>query len=343
MGTPRVTSHDVARLAGVSRATVSLVLNHSEKVTFSPETRERVFHAAEELGYKPNSAARMLVSGISETIGLVISDPSILIHDAYIPQVLFGIETANSKMGFHVLVEGLNTDGQQGTYDNLVKSRRIDGLIVLNPRARDEALISLIERNFPIVLVGSVGHRKEVAVYAPPRKALEAAVDHLAGLGHSRVGTVTFAPRRFGATTVRIGALKTALMRHGLPLDEDAIADGEFSVESGYRATLELLRRRPDLTAIFAGNDTIAIGVLSAAAELGRRVPESLSVVGFDDLHFARWLTPALTTIKSDGVRQGTVAAELLFARLGYGELTQSRVKLEVSLVLRQSTGPAPR
>lgn len=342
MPSHRITSHDVARRAGVSRTTVSLVLSGSQKVVLSHETRERVIRAAEDLGYKPNSAARTLVSGVSETIGLVVSDPSILLVDAFIPQILYGIERANRDMGFHVLVEGLGAEQRPGAYDHLVESRRIDGLIVLNPRVGDEALVSLIEKGFPLVLVGSVRHKDEMSVTFATRAAIGAAVDHVAGLGHRRIGAVTFSQRGYTSRDARLAALGAAMARHGLDLDEDAVTDGDFSAESGYRAAMALLGRRPDLTAVFAGNDTIAIGVLSAARALGRRVPEDLSVVGFDDLPFAPWLTPALTTIRTDGVRQGAIAAEMLFARLGQPALHPPRVRLEPELVLRQSTGPAP-
>lgn len=342
MGSSRVTSFDVAKRAGVSRTTVSLVLNGSESVALSAQTRERVLRAAADLGYQPNSAARMLVSGVSETIGLVVSDPSVLLVDAFIPQVLYGIERANRQMGLHVLVEGLNPGDPQGSYDGLVKSRRIDGLIILNPRSNDDALVSLIEKDFPLVLVGSVRHRKEVSVTFTTRKALATAVDHIIALGHRRIGAVTFSPLGFVSTGDRLEALRHGLGRFDLDIDDDAVAYGNFSPESGHHAALELLTRRPDVTTIFAGNDTIAIGVLSAARQLGRSVPGDLSVIGFDDLHFAPWLAPALTTIHTDGVRQGMIAAEMLFARLGHRELEQPRIRVETQFVIRQSTGPAP-
>lgn len=342
MASNRVTSHDVARRAGVSRATVSLVLNRSESVTLSKETRERVLQAAADLGYKPNSAGRMLVSGLTETIGLLVSDPSILLVDQYIPQLLYGIEKANRQMGFHVLVEGLEARGEAGAYDNLVESRRIDGLIVVNPRAGDEALVSLIDKGFPLVLVGSVRHPSEVSVTFTTRNVIGEAVDHVVGLGHRRIGAIAFSPRDFVSTSARLAALAAGLERHGLTLDDDAVSDGNFSAESGYLAAKALLARRPDLTTIFAGNDTIAIGVLNAAQELGRRVPADLSIVGFDDLPFARWLTPALTTIRTDGVRQGMIAAEMLFARLNQRPLDNARVRMEPELVVRASTSRAP-
>ena len=342
MASKRLTSHDVARRAGVSRATVSLVLNRSESVTIAAETRERVLKAAAELGYKPNSAARMLVSGQSETIGLVVSDPSILLVDQFVTRVLYGIEKANRELGFHVLVEGLESGEKGGTYGNLVESRRIDGLIVVNPRAGDEALIALIETDFPLVLIGSVRHPAEVSVTFGTRGALGQAVDHVVGLGHRRIGAITFAPRGFVAADARLRALDAGLRRHGLALEADAIEDGAFSSESGHHAGLALLSRRPDLTAVFAGNDTIAIGLLSAAHALGRRVPDDLSIVGFDDLPFAPWLTPALTTIRTDGVRQGMLATDMLFKRLNAQAIETPRVRLEPDFVVRASTGPAP-
>lgn len=341
MASNRVTSHDVARRAGVSRATVSLVLNRSESVTLSKETRERVLQAAADLGYKPNSAGRMLVSGLTETVGLLVSDPSILLVDQYIPHLLYGIEKANREMGFHVLVEGLEARDEAGAYDNLVESRRIDGLIVVNPRAGDKALVSLIDKGFPLVLVGSVRHPAEVSVTFTTRGVIGEAVDHVVGLGHRRVGAIAFAPRDFVSTNARLTALDAGLRQHGLALDDDAVGDANFSAESGYHAAKALLTRRPDLTAIFAGNDTIAIGVMNAAHELGRRVPDDLSIVGFDDLPFARWLTPPLTTIRTDGVRQGMIAAEMLFARLNQRPLESQRVRMEPELIVRASTSRA--
>lgn len=342
MASNRVTSHDVARRAGVSRATVSLVLNRSQSVTLSKQTRERVLQAAADLGYKPNSAGRMLVSGLTETIGLLVSDPSILLVDQFIPQILYGIEKVNREMGFHVLVEGLEATGEAGAYDNLVESRRIDGLIVVNPRAGDKALVSLIEKGFPLVLVGSVRHPSEVSVTFTTRRVIGEAVDHVVGLGHSRIGAITFSPRDFVSTDARLAALSSGLERHGLTLGEDAIGDGNFSAESGYTAARALLVRRPDITAIFAGNDTIAIGVMNAARELGRRVPEDLSIVGFDDLPFARWLTPPLTTIRTDGVQQGMIAAEMLSMRLKHQPLESERIRMQPQLVVRDSTVAVP-
>ncbi|MDR3420089.1 MAG: LacI family DNA-binding transcriptional regulator [Xanthobacteraceae bacterium] len=343
MASKRVTSHDVARRAGVSRTTVSLVLNRSEAVALSPETRERVRAAATELGYRPNSAGRMLVSGSTETIGLIISDAAILPIDGFIPQVLHGIGHVNRERGLHVLLEGRDSSSGPNPYEALVDARRIDGLIVLNPRGDDEPLKALIESEFPVVLVGSIRHPQEHSVNFSSRAGISAATRLLVELGHRRIGMVAFAPPNFVAADTRISAVRRALATFGLTMPDEAVDNADFSAESGYHATKRLLQRRPDLTAIFAGNDTIAIGVMSAAAALGRRVPDDLSVIGFDDLPFSAWLSPALTTVHIDAVQQGALAAEMLIRLLAGEAVIERQVRLDCALVERKSCAAAPR
>jgi DNA-binding LacI/PurR family transcriptional regulator len=336
----RVTSHDVASRAGVSRTTVSLVLNKSEAVVLSTETRERVFQAAAELGYSPNSAARMLVRGDTETIGLIISDVAILPHDGFVPMLLQGVSQVNKEYGYHVLLEGLSTGDGANPYESLVKSRRIDGLIVLNPKDRDPHIEALIERKFPIVLAGSVRHPEEYSVNFTTRESTWEAVDHLVRLGHRHIGSVQFSSGDFVATENRLLHLRAGLARHGLSVPEDFIEYGDFSAMSGHFATRRLLERHPEITAIMAGNDTVAVGVISGAAALGRAVPRDLSVIGFDDLPVAAWLTPALTTIRVDAVEQGIGAARLLIRRLRNEPIHSPQILLPTQFVERDSCAP---
>lgn len=336
----RVTSHDVARHAGVSRATVSMVLSRSDAGSFSDETRAKVLKAASELGYQPNSAARMLVRGDTETIGLVISDPSILRSDAFVPQLLYGVSQVNREHGYRVLLEGLEARSGHDTYASLVEARRIDGLIVLNPRTDDPGLKALIERDYPVVLAGTVHHPQEYSVNFSAAEGMIEAAAHLVGLGHRRIGMVTFSPRGLVGTDERIVVLREALASHGIALSDADIEAGDFSAESGDAATRALLSRRPDLTAIFAGNDTIAIGVIAAARAIGRAVPDDLSIIGFDNLPFAPYLMPALTTIHIDPVLQGGLAASLLIKRLRGEAIPDRRVSMPTRLVIRDSTAP---
>ena len=336
-----VTSFDVARRAGVSRATVSMALSGSAGNGVSEATRKRVVEAAAALGYRPNSAARMLVRGDTETLGLVISDPRILPHDGYIPQLLDGVGAVCRRQGYRVLLEGLDPGAAGSSYQSLVESRRIDGLIVLNPRTDDAELGALIDSGFPLVLAGSVRKGNEHGVNVSARAGLAAAVDHLVGLGHSRIGMIPFSPRGLSATDGRVAALRRALADRGLALEDSAIEHADFSAQSGAEATQRLLARRPDLTAIFAGNDTIALGAIGAAVRMGRPVPDSLSLIGFDDLPFAACLNPPLTTLRVDARRQGEMAADLLVRMLRGGEIAEPRLRIETELILRGSCARA--
>lgn len=337
----RVTSHDVARAAGVSRTTVSIVLNRSNSVVIGEDTRRRVEAVAADLGYRPNSAARMLKSGVTETVGLVVTESRSLSVDGYIPLLFNGVGSVLRRKGYHLLLETLSRKPGKNPYTDLVESRRIDGLLLLSPRRDDAALVELIEADYPIVLLGSIGHAKEVSVDTPSTDGLRAAVDHVVGLGHRRVGTVSFSPPGFAAADMRVAELRLFLADHGIDLPDEAVIAGDFSAESGFTATLELMARCPDLTAIFAGNDTIALGVIGALARLGLSVPGDVSVVGFDDLPFAGYIAPPLTTVHIDATHQGRCAAEALIQRLKGKPVPEPRQKFSSVFVPRQSTGPA--
>ena len=336
----KVTSHDVARAAGVSRATVSIVLNRSDSAVIGAETRKRVEAAAAELGYRPNTAARMLKSGMTETIGLLVAEEKSLSVDAYVPLLFHGIGTVLRRHGYHLLLETLAPARGGNPYTDLVESRRIDGLLVLGPREDDTALIELIESDYPIVLFGTIGHPGEVSVNIPGTVGLGEAVRHVIELGHRRIGCVPFAPPGFASADQRLAILHRLLAEHGVPLAKDAVVSGDFGAESGHRAALALMRARPDLTAIFAGNDTIALGILGALAELGLTVPGDVSVVGFDDLPFAGFIAPPLTTVRIDATRQGRCAAEALMLRLKGKPVPEPRQSFASVFVPRNSCAP---
>lgn len=317
-----------------------MVLNRAPGAQISEETRQRVLLAADDLGYRPNSAARMLVSGNTETVALILSDSRILLSDAFVPQLLYGISSANREHGYHVLLDGLEHDGAQMTFGRLVESRRIDGMIVLNPQTDDLELRQLVDREFPVVLIGSIRHPREHSVNFSTRQGIAAATRHLVELGHTRFGMVPFSHAGLIATDVRVAMLRSALKGYGLVLEDDAVEYAAFSSESGEIATRTLHQRRPDVTAIFAGNDTIAVGALSALRQVGASVPADISVVGFDDLPFARFLNPPLTTIRTDGVDTGRKAAQLLFQILRNEAVAERQLQSPTEFIVRASTGP---
>lgn len=331
-------SHDVARRAGVSRATVSMVLNNKPGVSITPATRERVLEAARELNYRPNRAGRMLVRGDTETIGVVVTDPRLLSVDGFVPMVLQAVIGKSQELGYRVILDYVS-EGHGRSYRDLVYARSIDGLIIVNPGVEDQQLVELIETDFPIVLLGSIRHPKECSVNFSTRRAVVETVDHCVSLGCRRIAHVAFSSDEFVATRARLAAYQGALASHGIAYDPALTAFGEFSAKSGELATskmLDALSVPPD--AVLAGNDTIALGVLRALSLRGIRVPEDCVVVGFDDLPISASLTPTLTSIHHDAALQGEIAADLLIRQVRGQPIAHRRVAVPTSLIVRESS-----
>jgi DNA-binding LacI/PurR family transcriptional regulator len=333
----KVTSFDVARVAGVSRSTVSLVLSGSNAVIIAEATKVRVREAAIQLGYTPNSAGRMLASGATKTIGLIISNPELLLVDGFIPPTLYAITKVANEHGYNVLTEGLPDLNNDSAFVDLVSSRRIDGMIVLNPRTHDRQLEALIERNYPVVLMGTINHPKEITVNIPTVADLTQAVNYLYKLGHRKIGHVALSAGGSSATDYRIRVIRLALQKHKLELPEACITYANFSAESGLVAGRELLTRNNGVTAVLAGNDTIAIGLMRAARDLGKRLPEDMSIIGYDDLPLAAYIEPPLTTIRTEPLIQGEIAARLLIDILQGRPLVSRAVDLKSKFIVRGS------
>lgn len=335
----RLTSQDIARAAGVSRTTVSLVLNAKEDTGISARTQARVLETAANLGYVPNSAARMLVSGRSRTLGLVLAHGDLMSFDAFAPPLMFGISRVCNARGYKLLVEAVEGEQRRNGYLDLVKSKSIDALIVLNSSAEDEGLIRLIDSQFPVLLFGSIGHPKENSVRSGTERAAEEITRHLVRLGHRRLAHITYAPRRYTGSMERLFAFRRALNKVKIPFNERLIAYGDFSAESGYRAMREILARRAPFSALFAGNDTIAVGAIAALRDAGRSVPSDVAVVGFDDLPIASYCQPPLTTVNTRPIMQGEQAALAALDLLEGRRVGARKCKLDLELVIRESCG----
>lgn len=341
----RPTSQQVAKRAGVSRTTVSFVLNNAPLgENISTETRARVQQAALELGYVPDAAARTLASGQTRTIGLVIPDAHHLEVDAFIPQLLYSLTEASNQRGFSVIVEGVGHSGDRDTYRALVAAKQIDGLVILNPRLTDlgTSLPKLIDADFPVVFIGEMDHLNAYQVHQKPLMA--AAVQRLIDLGHERIAHITYAPITFQGALDRLNVYRHTLAQAGLVVDPSCIAHGNYSAKSGFAATQKLLARG-DFTALFAGNDTIALGALAAIRQAGLRVPEDIAVIGYDDIPVAAYAAPPLSTVRTNPWDQGRRAGELLI-QLIHGERPSERTVhiADARLVIRESCGaPVPR
>jgi LacI family transcriptional regulator len=339
----RVTSQQVAKKAGVSRTTVSFVLNDVPGTNISEETRARVLRAAAELGYVPNAAARSLVSGQTLTIGLVVSHAEHLQVDAYIPQLLYSISHTSHQHGYRVLLETVEDVSRTDAYLELVRGQRIDGLIVLNLRSDDKQLPELIRRNFPVVLIGFRQweglEEKIFAVETDDLAASRQATQHLIALGHTRIAHITFSPENYYATQSRHRGYRLAIEAAGIEYNPVLVQFGNYSAASGYTAMQRLLNHKPYPTALFAGNDTIALGAMAAIHEKGLGIPQDIAVVGYDDIPTAPYMIPPLTTVRIPAVEQGRLAVELLSRLMRGVSPEHPHIRLPAPLVVRESCG----
>ena len=337
----RPTSHDVARLAGVSRTTVSLVLNDVPDVHISPETRQRVLDAARDLNYYPDVTARRLASGRTRTIALVWHrGPDQTYRDAFLPGLLQGITRAARHYGYHVLFRPIEPDEPDGSYVELARSRHTDGLILSGPRFDDPYLHQLHRDGFPLVLHGALPGSDIPSVDIDNVQGAATAVSHLLQLGHRRIGMVTNAPLAYTASRQRLEGYRQTLEHADLAFDESLVQYGNFDEESGQAAMEALLALDTHITAVFVASDMVALGALRTLREHRVRVPEDVAVVGFDDITAARFIAPALTTVRVPTFGLGWTAAEFLIRIIHQDPPQETLVLLDAELTVRESSTP---
>jgi DNA-binding LacI/PurR family transcriptional regulator len=335
----RVNSHDIAREAGVARSTVSLGLTNNPKIQIPEATRNRILAAARKLGYVPNSAAQMLVSGRSRTVGLILSRPDLMAVDAFVPRMVFGINEGCRARGYRLLMETVEDPSNGEAYLELAKSKRIDGLIIINPRKGDGGLVKLIESKFPVLVFGSSGHPQENAVSTQDGEASCRATEHLVALGHERIAHISYAPLVYLPARKRMEGYRSALKMAKLPFDKRLFAEGDFSYESGHAAMKKILASNARPTALFAGNDTIAMGAMATIREAGLSIPDDIAVVGYDDLPAAAFTHPPLTTVRSHAIEQGRRVGEALMALLERQNVGKQLDVVPLELIVRASCG----
>lgn len=335
----RPTSADVATEAGVSRTTVSFVLNGRTDVKIPDETRRRVLVAAEAIGYHPHAPARQLAGGRSHVLAMVLRQtPEQIASDAVLAETLRGFATAARTRGFRVLVEPLAPDGPHGSYAALMRSQHADGLVISGPRIDDPQLDALISEGFPIVLQGALPDRAVASVDIDNVAGARGAVDHLVALGHRRIACITNAPLVYTAAQERLRGYREALDAAGIPQDPALVATGDFDAPSGHAAMVGLLART-DLSAVFVASDVVALGAISALRDAGRRIPGDVSVVGFDDIPLSMYFDPPLTTVRLPAFELGQAAGQALLERIADPDATR-RTLLPTELIVRASTAP---
>jgi LacI family transcriptional regulator len=335
-GGVNLTLEDIGRLAGVSRSTVSRVINGGGSV--SVEVRDRVQDAIRRTGYTPNAAARSLVSGRSGVIGLLIpSRVHAIFEDPYFPRLIQGISAASNQSDTTVSLFLSQDEAEESErYMRIIRSGFVDGLIITATRMADPLVARMAAAAVPVVMIG----RPEIGgisyVDVDNRGGARQAATHLCGLGRRRIALVA-APVNTVAGLDRLSGFVDGLASCGLALDPELRADGDFTAASGYRAMRQLLPMRPD--AVFAGSDTMAIGVLRALRESGVRVPEDVAVVGFDGLTASEHSLPPLTTVRQPVAQTGARAVHILNDLLS-GVAKPPVVEIvPVDLVVRESCG----
>jgi DNA-binding LacI/PurR family transcriptional regulator len=337
---PRVTQRQVAKEAGVSRTTVSLVLNDVPDTHITSRTRQRVLQTAQRLNYYPHAAARRLVSGRTRTIALVWHrGPDETYRDAFLPGLLQGITRAARHYGYYVIFRPIEPGEVDDSYVALARGRHSDGLILSGPRSDDTDLLDLHSEGFPLVLHGQLPGTDIPCVDVDNVRGATAAVDHLVALGHRRIGMVTNAPLSYVSGRQRLKGYRQALEQAGIPFDEGLVQYGNFDEESGYSAVEALLSGSQAPSALFVASDMVAMGALRALHDRGLRVPADMAVVGFDDITAARFIIPALTTLHVPTFALGWSAAELLI-RIIEGDRPQNiNVRLKTEMMMRESCG----
>jgi len=338
-----VTIKDVARAANVSVATVSRVLNGSGPV--SDETRRLINEVAGRMRYVPHSGARSLITSKTETLGVLLPD----LYGEFFSEVIRGMDDTAQKNGFHLLISRAYAD-RHGIETAIRAMRgRVDGVVVMSPDLDAESLLNL-PSTIPVVLLCSVPRGNDIdSLTIQNCRGAKDMVSHLISLGHKRIAIIQGSPRNYDAAE-RLRGYRMALREAGITPDSSLEHEGNFTEAAGYAAALRLLALKDRPTAIFAANDSMAIGALSALRESGMAIPEEMAVAGFDDIPLARYMDPPLSSVHVPICELGARAVELLLHGITHkNDHARRRERIATELVIRRSTAgeaaerPPPR
>jgi len=336
------TINDVARLAGVSKRTVSRVLNNSSKV--NAKTRDKILAIIADLDYTPNSQARGLAARRSYMIGLVYDDPNAL----FIHAIQRGILSVCTLAGYELVVHPCDHEsaGITEKVNRFVSRSKIDGLIILPPLSANKDLTtSLGNKGTPYVLMSAQKlDAPERSVIAEDRAVMHHLADHFVELGHERIAFIA-GPQHRLANHERLEGFRAGLAAHSITLSQSDIVQGDFTFESGIECGLRLLRRKNRPTAIFAANDEMALGVMHAAHQLDVHIPQQLSIAGYDGSPLAARSIPPLTTFKRQNEQMASLAVRKLIAYIEGDHQMAAQIEtiLHPELMIAQSTGKAPK
>ncbi|MCK4259219.1 MAG: LacI family DNA-binding transcriptional regulator [Halanaerobiales bacterium] len=332
-----VTIKDVAKLANVSPSTVSRVIAGNKRISLA--THEKVKKAMDEIGYYPNANARSLVNNSTEMIGLVLSRSVVAaLSNPFFPEIIRGITSIAQKYGYSLLLSSSKDHFEEEEEAlRMLRERRVDGLLVLASRVNDSLIQKVQHGNHPIVLVGRVPNDDELYwVNNDNVESAKKAVTYLTELGHQKIGLLS-GSMEYIMSQDRLEGYQLGLSQAGISYDSTLIEEVEFTVESGTQGMMKLLEKHPDLTAVFATDDILAIGAIQMLKNKGLAVPKDISVIGFNDGPFASYIDPSLTTIRIPIYEMGVTAVGMLIKIIKGEEISQRQVSLSTELIIRDS------
>jgi LacI family transcriptional regulator len=326
---------DVAEAAGVSISTVSRVVNNNKHVR--PGTRERVLTAMMRLGYVVNQQARSLAGGHSQVIGLLVPE----VGNSYIGEIMRGVDEELAAAQYELMLYTTHRRRtKESVYVATLTRGLADGLLLVVPDDPGAYLDSLAQQNFPYVLIDHQGIGEDCpAVGATNWQGGYDATTYLIELGHRRIGFIT-GNMGLGCAVERLAGYRTALSDHGIDFDPGLVAAGDFQQQGGYTGANALLALAEFPTAIFASNDMSAFGAIEAVRNHGLRIPEDVSVLGFDDIPQAAHAHPGLTTIRQPLEQMGQLATRMLLKKIENPDFSGERIELQTTLVIRESCQP---
>jgi LacI family transcriptional regulator len=330
----RPTINDIASCVGLSKASVSRALNGKQDV--DPETRKRVLKIAAQMGYVPSATARALSEGRSNCLGLLV--PSLTWP--WILEVLRGVAEEIERSGYSLMLytTASGADSERAFMSQVVPARAVDGLTLVIPPGMLDYIGGLAKGGLPVVVIDDRGHHPEFPTVATTNvQGGRTAAQHLIELGRRRIAMLN-GPLEYGCNRDRLEGYKSALQQGGIRFDPQRVTSGDFAEGGGASAMRSLLQSDPRLDAVFAANDLMAFGAMRTLRNAGRRIPQDVAVVGFDDLPASALTHPPLTTIRQPLYEMGRTAAGMVMAAVR-GESIPKRIELPTSLVIRASSG----
>ncbi|MBZ0274793.1 MAG: LacI family transcriptional regulator [Anaerolineae bacterium] len=333
---------DVAHLAGVSRTAVSFVLNNIPNANIPEATRQRILQAAQELHYVPSQRGLNLVIGKAMLVALIVRQSSEQMSaDAFQGEFVRGVTSVIEPEGYHLLIHAAEPNSPISTYGELVRTGKVDGLLIASPLIADPDVRLLHSEGTPLVLHGSqLGDIASVDV--DNRQGAYTAVRHLIQLGHTRIGHISNAPFSYRSSRDRLDGYCEALREANIVCEDVLMQEGSFTASSGFTPMQRLLALPEPPTAVFVGSDVVGLGAIEAIRQRGLHVPGDISLVGFDDILLSRYLDPPLTTVHVPAYELGQEAGILLLTLIRGEMPPHLKVVLPTEMVVRRSTASVP-